>query len=330
MTIDIFQYSNMYTLRKSIQWLADEVNVREECGPYVTKPGAPKSLCHQYGSDNRNYSFEPNCRTTHPRLAQTSAFIFSVEVWEDSIRLDGGVRSSQPRYRRPALHKLWCHQSTFSGSLHTDNHIYHSPRASFGESTAGPFSSLQTPPTLTPNPWTPLPPPDNASTASPEPPIASPILTPSTHPHLRPLNQNPIVSSVAGPHRPHPSFHLSVPTSRQALPPPPRIQPQPPPLPSSVVYVEKVPLKKSWNMSGAGICRNPALLHPLLLVRARLGSTTLRTKQRHKKTQPKPDPPKAAADGSPSSSHQIRRPLPISQRRLCCQPDDGFRDPLRL
>ncbi|TFK42397.1 nitrogen permease regulator 2-domain-containing protein [Crucibulum laeve] len=39
MTIDIFQYSNMYTLRKSIQWLADEVHVKEECGPYVTKPG---------------------------------------------------------------------------------------------------------------------------------------------------------------------------------------------------------------------------------------------------------------------------------------------------
>ena len=41
MTVDIFQYSNMYTLRKSIQWLADEVHVREECGPYVTKPGHP-------------------------------------------------------------------------------------------------------------------------------------------------------------------------------------------------------------------------------------------------------------------------------------------------
>jgi hypothetical protein len=39
MTIDIFQYSNMYTLRRSIQWLADEAHVREECGPYVTKPG---------------------------------------------------------------------------------------------------------------------------------------------------------------------------------------------------------------------------------------------------------------------------------------------------
>jgi nitrogen permease regulator 2-like protein len=39
MTIDIFQYSNMYTLQKSIQWLADEVHVRKECGPYVTKPG---------------------------------------------------------------------------------------------------------------------------------------------------------------------------------------------------------------------------------------------------------------------------------------------------
>ncbi|KAE9409584.1 NPR2-domain-containing protein [Gymnopus androsaceus JB14] len=33
MTVDIFQYSNMYTLRKSIQWLADEAHVKEECGP---------------------------------------------------------------------------------------------------------------------------------------------------------------------------------------------------------------------------------------------------------------------------------------------------------
>ncbi|KAF5381045.1 hypothetical protein D9615_004038 [Tricholomella constricta] len=39
MTIDIFQYSNMYTLANSIQWLADEGHVRDECGPYVTKPG---------------------------------------------------------------------------------------------------------------------------------------------------------------------------------------------------------------------------------------------------------------------------------------------------
>lgn len=39
MMIDIFQYSNMYTLRTSIQWLADESHVRDECGPYATKPG---------------------------------------------------------------------------------------------------------------------------------------------------------------------------------------------------------------------------------------------------------------------------------------------------
>ncbi|KZT70125.1 NPR2-domain-containing protein [Daedalea quercina L-15889] len=39
MMIDIFQYSNMYTLRTSIQWLADENHVRDECGPYATRPG---------------------------------------------------------------------------------------------------------------------------------------------------------------------------------------------------------------------------------------------------------------------------------------------------
>ncbi|KAF5389804.1 hypothetical protein D9757_003726 [Collybiopsis confluens] len=39
MTVDIFQFSNMYTLRKSIQWLASEFHVKEECGPYSAKPG---------------------------------------------------------------------------------------------------------------------------------------------------------------------------------------------------------------------------------------------------------------------------------------------------
>ncbi|KAG6837286.1 hypothetical protein H0H93_011888 [Arthromyces matolae] len=39
MTIDIFQFSNMYTFSSSIQWLADEAHVRNECGPYVTKVG---------------------------------------------------------------------------------------------------------------------------------------------------------------------------------------------------------------------------------------------------------------------------------------------------
>lgn len=30
----------MYTLRKSVQWLADQAHVKEECGPYVTRPDA--------------------------------------------------------------------------------------------------------------------------------------------------------------------------------------------------------------------------------------------------------------------------------------------------
>ena len=39
MMIDIFQFSNMYCLTKDIRWLAEESDVQEECGPYVTKPG---------------------------------------------------------------------------------------------------------------------------------------------------------------------------------------------------------------------------------------------------------------------------------------------------
>ncbi|KAJ7063398.1 nitrogen permease regulator 2-domain-containing protein [Mycena amicta] len=52
MTIDIFQYSNMYTLRASIQSLANEADVKEECAAYVTRPGHSRSdwpkLLHLY------------------------------------------------------------------------------------------------------------------------------------------------------------------------------------------------------------------------------------------------------------------------------------------
>lgn len=37
--VDIFQFSNMYTLTPSIRWLADDPSVVEECGVYVTFPG---------------------------------------------------------------------------------------------------------------------------------------------------------------------------------------------------------------------------------------------------------------------------------------------------
>ncbi|KDQ17467.1 hypothetical protein BOTBODRAFT_105417, partial [Botryobasidium botryosum FD-172 SS1] len=39
MMVDIFQFSNMYTLTPSIRWLADDPSVIEECGIYVTYPG---------------------------------------------------------------------------------------------------------------------------------------------------------------------------------------------------------------------------------------------------------------------------------------------------
>lgn len=37
MMIDIFQFSNMYSMCRSIEYLAKEPHVQEECGPYVTK-----------------------------------------------------------------------------------------------------------------------------------------------------------------------------------------------------------------------------------------------------------------------------------------------------
>ena len=39
MMIDIFQYSNIYTLKPSISHLAADESIMIECGPYVTRPG---------------------------------------------------------------------------------------------------------------------------------------------------------------------------------------------------------------------------------------------------------------------------------------------------
>ncbi|KAG9318697.1 nitrogen permease regulator 2-domain-containing protein [Chiua virens] len=50
MTTDIFQYSNMYTLRKNVQWLADEPHVKDECGPYVAKPGSLSTVISRRSS----------------------------------------------------------------------------------------------------------------------------------------------------------------------------------------------------------------------------------------------------------------------------------------
>ncbi|TFY55198.1 hypothetical protein EVJ58_g8397, partial [Rhodofomes roseus] len=50
--LTMVKYSNMYTLCTTIQWLADETHVRDECGPYTTKPGQPiadwPKLLHLY------------------------------------------------------------------------------------------------------------------------------------------------------------------------------------------------------------------------------------------------------------------------------------------
>lgn len=79
MMIDIFQYSNMYTLKKSIQWLADEAHVKEECGPYVTKPGGfPTIIQSRSVSDLR-------VRQKHTRLASASAFLFKIKARKNNI-----------------------------------------------------------------------------------------------------------------------------------------------------------------------------------------------------------------------------------------------------
>ena len=39
MMIDIFQHSNMYTLKSNVQWLTEDTSVREECAGYVIRSG---------------------------------------------------------------------------------------------------------------------------------------------------------------------------------------------------------------------------------------------------------------------------------------------------
>lgn len=39
MMVDIFQYSNMYTVKPAIQRITRDQNIVEECGPYVTRDG---------------------------------------------------------------------------------------------------------------------------------------------------------------------------------------------------------------------------------------------------------------------------------------------------
>ena len=93
MTVDIFQYSNMYTLRKSVQWLADEAHVKEECGPYVIKEGtANKVLARATLTPSRDF------RKGNSRLAQAPSPVLTHETWVDGLRMDAGPR--RPQYRR--------------------------------------------------------------------------------------------------------------------------------------------------------------------------------------------------------------------------------------
>jgi hypothetical protein len=95
MTIDIFQYSNMYTLRKSIQWLADEAHVKDECGPFVIKEGKRRrtSTLLALGLHLTYY------RKRNPRLARIPSSVFPNEAGKDRIRVDAGPRRAQPRHR---------------------------------------------------------------------------------------------------------------------------------------------------------------------------------------------------------------------------------------
>lgn len=104
MTIDIFQHSNMYTLRKSIQWLADQAHVKEECGPYVTKPGWYL----------QTYVVMQTCyRRDYSPLATASPSLLPIQVRQNSMGMDERIWSTQTRHRRSTLYKLWCDQGSF-------------------------------------------------------------------------------------------------------------------------------------------------------------------------------------------------------------------------
>jgi hypothetical protein len=80
MIIDIFQYSNTYTLRKSIQWLADEAHVKEECGPYVIKEGKWCGISHPALVLWLTVLARPH-REVNSRLAKAPSPILTYEAW---------------------------------------------------------------------------------------------------------------------------------------------------------------------------------------------------------------------------------------------------------
>ena len=82
MIIDIFQYSNMYTLRKSIQWLADEAHVKEECGPYVIKEG---KLVYTLHPAALVLWLTVSHREVNPRLAKAPSPILTYEARKDGL-----------------------------------------------------------------------------------------------------------------------------------------------------------------------------------------------------------------------------------------------------
>jgi hypothetical protein len=85
MIIDIFQYSNMYTLRKSIQWLADEPHVKEECGPYVIKEGKLVYIPYPVVLVLWLTVLARPHREVDPRLAKALSPIFTYEAGKDGL-----------------------------------------------------------------------------------------------------------------------------------------------------------------------------------------------------------------------------------------------------
>jgi hypothetical protein len=85
MIIDIFQYSNTYTLRKSIQWLADEAHVKDECGPYVIKEGKVVYIPHPAALVLWLTVLARPHREVNPRLAKALSPILTYEAGKDGL-----------------------------------------------------------------------------------------------------------------------------------------------------------------------------------------------------------------------------------------------------
>lgn len=100
--IDIFQYSNMYTVKPAIQKMSRDESVSEECGLYVTRLG--KWRCVPRGL------LLTGCRLPTPVVAGTTGTILGSSTGNHGPPMGNRQRPSRERDRYPTLRHFWDHQ----------------------------------------------------------------------------------------------------------------------------------------------------------------------------------------------------------------------------